>query len=106
MKKTVSVLLLAGLLVIPAAALAQEYTAPNVNVITALNSVVNWAFSILLIVAAMFMIFGAFTYLTASGDADKMKTAHSAIMYSLVAVAVAVLARGLVTLVMLIVNKP
>ncbi len=98
MKKILAAMLLTGFLAMPAIGLAVS-TAPNVNITTALNNVTNWAFGLILVVAAMFMIFGAFTYITASGDPEKIKTAHNSIMYALIGVAVAVMARGLVTLV-------
>ena len=78
--------------------------APSVDVIKALHSIVNWAFAIVIIVAGMMLIFSAFTYLTASGDPDKVKKAHDAVLWALVGVAVAVLAKGLVTLVEKIVD--
>ena len=101
MKKIVSALLLVSFLALPVGVFgaAPPDDAPDIDVMDALANIVNWVFGILLIVAAMFMIFGAFTYITASGDPEKIKTAHNSIMYALVGVAVAILAKGLVSLV-------
>ena len=106
MKRIISALLLVSFLIVPAIALGAAATtnAPNINVMGALANIINWVFAILLIVAAMFMIFGAFSFVTASGDPEKVKTAHQSIMYALVGVAVAVLAKGLVSLVQMIVT--
>jgi phosphoglycerol transferase MdoB-like AlkP superfamily enzyme len=71
----------------------------DLDVIEVLGGLVNWMFYILMIVAALFLVFAGFTYLTASGDPDKVKKAHDSVMWALVGVAVAVMARGLVALV-------
>ncbi len=65
----------------------------------ALNRITNWAFTILIAVAAMFIIFAAFNFVTASGEAEKVKAAREYVLYALVGVVVALLARGLVSLI-------
>ncbi len=69
------------------------------DVYTILNTIVNWFFAILIILAVFFIFVAAFYYLTAAGDAEKVKTAHATLIYALVAIAVALLAKGLVYLV-------
>ena len=102
MKKILSAILLISFLVLPVFVLADgpgEGPPADLDVITVLQGLVNWMFYILMIVAALFLVFAGFTYLTASGDPDKVKTAHQSVMWALVGVAVAVMARGLVALV-------
>jgi hypothetical protein len=124
MKKIIAAMLLASFLAVPAVGLAacSDYTlktdcetkgctwdtsvvpakcmgVEELDVIATLNRVVNWVFALILVVSAMFIAFGAFTYITAGGDAEKLKSANSSIMYALVGIAVAALAKGLVALV-------
>ena len=70
--------------------------------IDALESLVDWLFTILLIIAVIFLVIAAFSFVTASGDPDKVGKARRFVLYALIGVAVAVAARGLVALVHLI----
>lgn len=94
---------LLSLPVMVAAAVPPE-NAPNIDTMTALNNLTNWLFSILIVVAAIFLIRAAYTFITAEGDSDKISSAKTDILYVLIAVAVALLARGLVGLVKNIIN--
>ncbi len=64
-----------------------------------INLVANWMFTILLVVAVVFIVWAAYSYLTSSGDSEKVSAAHKALLYAAVAVAVGVLARGFVYIV-------
>jgi hypothetical protein len=100
-----------GLLVVPAAASAAltpppaetdvtKGTAPPTNSVeTAINNIMNWFFVIVLIVAVIFLLWAGFLFITAGGDPDKVNTARQNVMYAMVGVAVAVLAKGIVSLV-------
>jgi len=105
MKKVLAGLILTSLLVLPVIGLAQAAaeTAPTVNVMVVLGRIADWVFTILIIVAVIFLIWGAFNFVTAAGDAEKVTAGKQSIMWALVGVAVALLARGLVVLVRLIV---
>lgn len=98
MKKLVLTVVSASLIALPAIGLAQG-GAPTVNIMQALESLTNWLFVILLSVAVIFLIVAGFYFIFAQGDTDKVKTARMMVLWSLVGVAVAVLARGLVMLV-------
>ena len=104
MKKVLAGLILTSLLVLPAIGLAQAETAPTVDVMTALTRITNWVFTILIVVAVIFLIWGAYNFVTAAGDAEKVTAGKQSIMWALVGVAVALLARGLVALVGLIIK--
>ena len=97
-------------LVLPAMAFAQNVpvpVAPNqTNVpqgnITSLQSVLQllctvfaWAFWFLIVLAVIFIIVAAFKYLTASGDPEKVKSAGTMLIYTAVAIVVALLARAI-----------
>ncbi len=98
MKKVLASLILTGLLVLPAIVIAQE-TAPTVDVMDALNRIINWVFTILMVVAIIFLIIGAFNFVTAAGAPEKVEAGKKSIMWALVGAAAALLAKGLVVLV-------
>lgn len=69
--------------------------------ITSVQSVLNlvcvvfdWAFYFLIALAVLFIIYAAFKYLTAAGEAEKVKGAGDTLIYAAVAVGVALLARA------------
>jgi len=61
--------------------------------------VVSWLFTFLIILAVVFIIVAAFKYLTAGGDPEKVKGASHTLIYAVVAVVVAIVARALPSLV-------
>lgn len=63
------------------------------------NKIGSWIFTVFLVVAVIFILLAAFEYLTAKGEAEDIKKAHKMLIYSAVAVAVALLAKGLVSVV-------
>ncbi len=73
--------------------------APTNDVISVLNNIINWLFAILLIIAALAIIIAAYKFVTAQGDPEKVASARQFVLYALIGVLVAILARGLVALV-------
>lgn len=59
-----------------------------------LRNVVRWIYILFFIIAVMFILFAAFSYLTAGGDPEQVSKAKSRIIYAAVAIAVALLAVG------------
>jgi membrane-associated HD superfamily phosphohydrolase len=97
-------------LALPALAFAQNLPLPvaptGVNVpqgnITSLQAVLQllctvfaWAFYFLIVLAVIFVIIAAFKYLTAAGDPEKVKGAGTMLIYTAVAIVVALLARAI-----------
>jgi hypothetical protein len=87
----------------PATALAQEplpapITDPG-DFITLLETVSQWLFAIFLALAVIFFLYAAFLYLTAGGNEATVGRARTVLIYSVVAVVVAVLAGGFVPLI-------
>lgn len=87
---------------LPYAALAQTNITPPVTSLPELVSragplctAINWAFTILIIIAIVFVLIAAFKYLTAAGDPEKVKSASHTLVYAAVAVAVGILAKGI-----------
>ncbi len=91
-------------LALPALAFAAEFDVPATqtttgirrfeDLVAVIERLTNWVFIILLVVAVLYIIMAAFSYLTAGGDEEKVGGAHQKIIYSVVALAVAFLAKG------------
>jgi hypothetical protein len=95
-------------LALPALAFAQiqppsGFTGSNVpqsgvsnlsGVLSSLCAIFSWAFIGLLVLAGIFIIVAAFRYLTAAGDPEKVKGAGTMLLYTAIAIAVALLARA------------
>lgn len=91
---------------LPFAALAQippsPVTAPSTiaNINQLLNAasvcaIVNWVFWLIIVFSIIFTLVAAFKYLTAGGDPEKVRAAGSTLLYVVVAVVVALIAKGL-----------
>ena len=96
MKKIILTLFLISFLVVPIVGLATIEPAPVVDPLDALDTIINVLFTVLVVVAVIFIILGAFSLLTAQGDDTKISTGRQKILYAIIAVVVALLARGLV----------
>lgn len=73
------------------------------DVLMVIDRITNWMFTIFLAAAVIMILYAAFVYLTSGGGEETAK-AHKMILYSAVAIAVAILARGVVTVIESIVN--
>ncbi len=96
-------------LVLPALAFAQSLSQPIAptetsvpqgqitslqGVLQLLCTVFAWAFYFLIVLAVIFIIIAGFKYLTAAGDPEKVKAAGTMLIYTAVAIGVALLARA------------
>lgn len=112
MKKVLVSLILVSILIVPAMVSAQSWwedlfgtggsqpeAVPKTDVMAILDSVTNWLFAILLVIAAIAIIIAAYFFVTAAGDPDKTKKARDFILYALIGVLVGFAAKGLVMLV-------
>jgi len=59
----------------------------------------NWMFYFLIILAIVFIIVAAFKYLFAAGDPEKVKSAGHSLIYACVAIAVAIIAKAVPSIV-------
>ena len=66
---------------------------PN-QLLSIIAAVVKWTYIVFFIVAVLFIVFAAFNYLSGGNEPEKIKTAHSQIMYAAIAIAMALLAVG------------
>ena len=69
---------------------------PDIPFLEGLERITNALFFILITVAVISIIIGAFMFLTAQGEEDKIKTGRQQILYAVIAVVVAIFARGIV----------
>jgi hypothetical protein len=74
-------------------------TLTQVGVEDAVDRITNYVFVILLIVAVIFLLLAGFQFVTAGGDPDKVNSARQNVMYAMIGVTVAILAKGIVALV-------
>ena len=99
MKKVLAGLVLVTLLAVPAVGLVQD-EAPEIitdpeDIIDLIESVINWVFTIVMFLAVLFIILAAFFYITAAGNPETIGKGKTMLIYALVGIAVALLARGL-----------
>ena len=69
----------------------------NINqLLNAVNfcAIIDWAFWLIIILAIIFTLVAAFRYLTAAGDPEKVRRAGSTLLYVVVAIIVALIAKG------------
>jgi uncharacterized membrane protein len=64
-----------------------------------LITLVRWVYTIIFIVAVLFILLAAFNFITSKGDAVKTATAKNQLLYAVIGIAVALLSYGIVTLV-------
>jgi len=98
-----------SLLLIPAnVAIGQVGDIPGVSrvgpttvggLVDILRNVVRWVYIIFFVIAVMFILFAAFNYLTAGGEAEKITKAKNQLIYAVVAIVVALLAVGFETII-------
>ena len=108
MKKIIPAVITLSLLAAPAV-LAQQSPPQNLEICcgsdSLLANIVNWMFTVILIVAAIFIIIAAFYFVTAQGDPDKVAKARNFVLYALIGVLVAFSAIGLINFVRMIVES-
>ncbi|MCH8741411.1 hypothetical protein IH779_00735 [Patescibacteria group bacterium] len=107
MKKILFILTIVSLLILPVVSFAvvsptetipEIITAPG-DIIVIIDAIANWIFVILLAVAVIFILIAAFQFLTAGGAPERVSAARTNLLYAVVGVAVAVLAKGFIELV-------
>ncbi len=61
-----------------------------------IDVIANWMFVFLLIIAVLYIILAAYKYLFSGGSEEDVSSAHKMLLYAVVAIAVAFLAKGIV----------
>ena len=101
-KKIRNIILLASLISLPVLALAQvevenlptSRVTDIYDVVSILNTVINWIFTILMGVAIIFILMAAFSYLGSAGAPEKVQEAQNKLIYAAVAIGVGLIAQG------------
>ena len=75
-----------GITPVPVAAESQ-------SLLAIIERVISFAFGFLLVIAALFIVYAAYLYLTSGGSEDGIKSARNYIIYAVIAIAIAFLAR-------------
>lgn len=72
---------------------------PNITSVTDVTDlfcvIFGWAFYFLITLSVIFVVIGAYRYLTSAGEAEKIKNANNTLLYAAIAVGVALLAKGI-----------
>ncbi len=76
------------------------------SVFNIINTIVTWAFGLLLVLAAVFILWAGFLYLTSGGDEDKTANAKKYLIYAVVAIVVGAIARVIVFIVQQLLGIP
>ena len=71
-----------------------DITGPG-QLLTTINRVIDWAFVFFFAVAVFFFLWAAFDYLTAAGDAAKLTSAKNRLIYGIIGVALALIAKSI-----------
>ena len=107
MKKTLYSTLIFSLLLFPVIVLAGPDPLPTADqtlkdgdeVVNLIQTLGNWMFTILLVLAVIMLLVAAFKYLTSAGSEERVKSAHKIILYAVIALVVAFLAQGIIAVV-------
>lgn len=106
MKKSLSTLILISLISLFMLPAIISVIAQGTGIITSVEQldtlvqkIVNWFSGFVLVVAVLFILLAAWTFLTAGGNPDSVAKARQMLIYALVGIAVAVLAWGMVPLI-------
>lgn len=111
MKKFLFSLVLFCFLSLPLIGLTQGVLSPEEipalggwDVMRIAEEISNWLFSFLLIAAVIMIVVSGFLFVTAAGNSEKVTKARNFLIYALIGVVVAILARGLVALVRMMIG--
>lgn len=76
-----------------------DIPAGQIDIWVLLIKTLNWFFNITIIIAAIFLVFAGWQYVTAGGDEEKMKKGLNTLIRALIGVGIALLAKGLIYIV-------
>lgn len=63
-----------------------------------IDSIINFIFSIAIVIAPIMIIVSGFYFVTAAGDPEKIKTAKRIILYTMIGLIIVILAKGLISM--------
>lgn len=74
------------------------------SILTIIEAIGDWIFTILLVLAVIFLLLAAYNYM--GGSEEGVAKAHRMVMYTAIAVAVALLSIGIVTAIRTFITNP
>jgi len=80
--------------------LGDQYTFSDKSIVEVVETIGGYVIGILVIVAVFYVLWAAYTFITAAGDTEKITSARNRIMYAGIGIIVALLARGIIALVL------
>jgi type III secretory pathway component EscU len=80
--------------------LGEQYTFSDKSIVEVVETIGSYVIGILVIVAVFYVLWAAYTFITAAGDTEKITSARNRIMYAGIGIIVALLARGIIALVL------
>ena len=80
--------------------LGDQYSFSDKSIVEVVETIGSYVIGILVIVAVFYVLWAAYTFITAAGDSEKIKSARDRIMYAGIGIIVALLARGIIALVL------
>jgi len=98
MKKFLAVLILAGLLLPAAMAVAKteaEYQLPTEDFSALVDRVANVIFSVLVIISILFLLYGGVLILTAAGNDEQVTKGRSVLLYAVIGLVIALFAKAI-----------
>ncbi len=95
-KKFLPLLIIFGISLLSTQIVSAQEEAPEIDVLDAIDTITNWLFTILLLVAVIMFIIAGFQFVTAGGDPDTIKQARDKLMYGVIGIITAFLAKGIV----------
>jgi heme/copper-type cytochrome/quinol oxidase subunit 2 len=69
------------------------------NIWTILNNALNWIFNIVIFIGAIMIVYAGFRYVTAAGNTETTKKALDTLIYALIGIGIALLAKGLMNII-------
>jgi len=79
-------------------------TMSNTPIDQTLNTIADYVVGVLIIMAVFYIIWAGYTFVTSAGDTEKVGEARSRIMYAGIGIVVALLAKGIVGLILSAMN--
>ena len=102
-------ILMTGMVLAPSFALATRPSVtlspsatqpPSLEVDDIMENIISYMFGFIIVVVVLMTMISAYMFVTAGGNPEQVTKARNWLMYALIGLAIAVLARGLVTLVL------
>ena len=104
----VSLIAVMGLILAPALVLARPTVGltpsatapPSLEVDDIMTNIIKYMYGFIIVVVVLMAMVSAYMFVTAGGNPEQVTKARNWLMYALIGLAIAVLARGIVTLVL------